>query len=171
MEAEVAQLQRRWIWAPDFQDAPLLGDNSPSSGQIVTFTRRLSLPDAPIRADLRCSADTRYKLYVNSRRIAVGPSRSCEKLWYYDTLDLTQALHKGENEIHFVVWRAYPGVVAALPFERTQYPGLTAHGEVETSAGTIPLQTDETWEATIVHGLLFPTDLKGDRFLHVSEID
>jgi hypothetical protein len=60
-----------------------------------------------------------YKLYVNGKHIAVGPTRSSPLIWYYDTLDIAPYLEKGQNEIRFVVVRYFATLRSAIPFVRT----------------------------------------------------
>lgn len=52
------------------------------------------------------TADTRYKLFVNGRRAMIGPSRGSERIWYFDTLDISSFLEQS-NEIIVQVVR-YP---------------------------------------------------------------
>lgn len=117
---------------------------------------------------LHFSADTRYKLYVNGRRVAVGPARSSTITWYYDTLDIAPFLDSGDNEVIFIVLRYFAASRAAMPFARTSYPGLTVHGTVEAGSEIIDLRTNEDWQAHVDKGVLFPTGLIDDVFLHVS---
>lgn len=115
------------------------------------------------------SADTRYKLYVNGVRVAVGPARSSLLIWYYDTLDIAPYLRSGNNEIRFEVLRYFPASRSAMPFERTTHPGLTVVGGVEVEGGSIlvDLTTRMDWQAQVDHSILFPTGLLDDGFLHV----
>lgn len=136
------QLQRNWVWVPGWRDSSA----DSAAGRFVTFVKRFSI-DSPIKdAVVRCSADTRYKLFVNGQRAAVGPTRSSETIWYYDTLDLKDLLRQGDNELKFVVLRFFPSHWGSHPFVRTHLPGLTVVGEVHSAHGGIDLKTDETWE-------------------------
>ena len=58
-----------WIWTPswDHTDA--------ETPRVVYFRKNFDLKAVPEAAELRISADTRYKLYVNGRLAEVGPSR------------------------------------------------------------------------------------------------
>jgi hypothetical protein len=112
------------------------------------------------------SADTRYKLVINSKRVALGPSRGSDRLWYYDTIDIAPFLTLGVNRIDILVVRWFPSLPVGTPFARTAMPGLTVEGQVEgidLSTG----RTDTEWEGRVekVH---FPAKNKSDIFLHVS---
>lgn len=137
---------------------------------MARFRREFILSSPATRALLHFSADTRYKLYVNGVRVAVGPARSSLLIWYYDTLDIAQYLKSGDNEIRFEVIRYFPASRGAMPFERTTHAGLTVTGGVEVEAETpiVDLTTLINWQVQVDDSILFPTGLLDDGFLHVS---
>ncbi|KAG4431958.1 hypothetical protein IFR05_012554 [Cadophora sp. M221] len=163
----ICQLNSNWIWVPDWIDS------SPSSintaGLVVNFTRSFNLDSVPSTAILHISADTRYKIYVNDKRIAVGPSRSSLMIWYYDTLNIAPYLRKGNNEIKIIVLRYFAGTRAAMPFERTSFPGLTVVGTIGSGAASVDICSSKEWTAQLDESVLFPTGLVDDVFLHISE--
>ena len=124
----------------------------------------------PDRAVLYFSADTRYKLYVNGQRLAVGPARGSTSSWYYDTLDIASHLQPGRNVVTFVVLRYFAASRAAMPFARTSIPGLTVAGRVEAGSTVVALDSMENWQAQVDGSVLFPTGLVDDVFLHVSTV-
>lgn len=79
-----------WIWNPDWsaedKDCP----------RVMLFRKEVSLKEEPYEGKIRISADTRYKLYVNTRLVEVGPSRGDHQVWFYDTIDLLPYLKKVE---------------------------------------------------------------------------
>lgn len=121
----------------------------------------------PTKSILHFSADTRYKLYVNGKHIAVGPSRSSPLIWYYDTLDIAPYLQEGQNEIRFTVVRYFATSRSAIPFARTALPGLTVIGNIETDEGVVDLASSKNWRASADESIEFPTGLADDVFLHV----
>jgi hypothetical protein len=137
-------------------------------GRIAQFTRSFNLPSSPTRALLHFSADTRYKLFVNGVRVAVGPSRGSPLIWYYDSLDIAPYLRNGNNQVKFVVIRYFASSRAAMPFERTSLPGLTVSGSVELNTEKIDLSSCNVWQAHVDESIEFPAGLVDDVFLHVS---
>jgi len=68
-----------------------------------------------------------------------------------------------------VVMRWFVASRAAMPFERTAFPGLTVCGRVEAGETVVNLGSAlEGWEAEVDESVLFPTGLVDDVFLHVS---
>ncbi|KAH1785594.1 hypothetical protein KXX20_000406 [Aspergillus fumigatus] len=161
----INSLQSNWIWAPNWVDS------SPAStaGKIVRFTHNVLLTSPATRALVHCSADTRYKLYVNGVRAAVGPARGSPVIWYYDTVDMAPYLRVGDNEIVFVVLRYFNAGRGAMPFERTAFPGLTVVGTIETGTETVDVQSREGWLVQVDESVRFPMGLVDDMFLHINE--
>ncbi|TKX19236.1 putative bacterial alpha-L-rhamnosidase 6 hairpin glycosidase domain-containing protein [Elsinoe australis] len=166
-EQEIAtQLTERWIWMQGWIDK----SDENTAGRLVEFTRCFEIEALPSEALLHFSADTRYKLLVNGRRVAVGPARGSSAIWYYDSLDIAPFLSKGKNVIKFVVLRYYAAGRAAMPFARTAFPGLTVLGEVSDSPNAVDLSsTCDGWSARKLEGVSFPTGLIDDVFLHINE--
>ena len=160
-DPHATDLHKHWIWVKDFVDCSLPSE-CPSSGRLVQFRREIDLEHAPQKATVRCSADTRYKLFINNHRVTVGPTRGCEKIWYYDTLDVAPFLRTGRNTILFVVWRVFPSSMAAQPFERTAFPRLSALLDIEDGNDSRRICTDAEWDSVPVSGIDFPIGLKGD---------
>ncbi|KAF8851309.1 Six-hairpin glycosidase [Acephala macrosclerotiorum] len=161
----INQLNANWVWTPDWVDC----SSSNTAGRIVNFSRQFSIDSSPAAALLYVSADTRYKLSVNGTRVAVGPSRGSPLTWYYDTLDIAPYLRKGPNEIKFTVLRYFASNRAAMPFERTSFPGLTVIGSINANGRVVDLCSSTGWLAEVDESILFPTGLINDGFLHISE--
>ncbi|WVQ85759.1 hypothetical protein IAT38_007926 [Cryptococcus sp. DSM 104549] len=157
----VNALQANWVWVPNWVDSCPTG----SAARLVTFTRNFDLPSVPSSANLHFSADTRYKLLVNGERVAVGPTKSHQSIWYYDTLDVAPYLKEGKNEIIFLVIRYFASSRGGMPFERTTFPGLTVVGQ----AGESDLGSRSGWSAVVDQSRLYPTGLVDDVFLHINE--
>lgn len=83
-----------------------IGPNRESSHDVGVFVFRcevtVSADPEPIVIDL--SADTRYKLFVNGKCVAHGPQRGDLGHWFFDTVNLTEFLREGLNEVRAVVW-------------------------------------------------------------------
>ncbi|KXT15614.1 hypothetical protein AC579_5835 [Pseudocercospora musae] len=160
-------LNANWIWIAPWTD----NSERNTAGQIVKFTYSLHLDAKPLETQLHVSADTRYKLYVNGNRASVGPSRGSPYIWFYDTLDISQYLHEGQNEICFVVLRYFAANRAAMPFGRTSFPGLTVFGVLDTGSELISVKSGELeqWRGEVLEGVDFPMGRLDDVFLHIYE--
>ncbi|WVQ69735.1 uncharacterized protein L199_007955 [Kwoniella botswanensis] len=161
VQKTINTLQANWVWVPNWIDSS--SDNT--AARLVSFTRTVNLKSKPSEALLHFSADTRYKLIVNGRRVAVGPSRSHSTIWYYDTLDISPWLTEGENKVEFLVIRYFAGSRGGMPFERTTFPGFTCIGKV----GDEDLASAKGWTAVVDDSRKYPTGLQDDVFLHINE--
>ena len=65
---------------------------------IYLFRKKFNVKNRA-KAIINVSADARYKLWVNGRLAAVGPCKGSEREKYYDTVDISDFLTDGENEI------------------------------------------------------------------------
>lgn len=181
-------LTASWVWTPNWHDSkdapsPNNPEESNTAGRIVRFSRSFHLPaadhassgsgsDSVPSALLHFSADTRYKLLINGKRVAVGPARSSPWIWYYDTLDIGPYLQPGDNEIVFLVLRYFVTLRGAMPFARTPFPGLTVVGSVHSQSQPDPIDLGTLspgWLARVDDSIRFPTGLIDDGFLHVSD--
>lgn len=155
------------MWIPDWSDS----SEANTAGRVVSFTRKVVISSPCDNAVLHISADTRYKIFVNDVRIGVGPARSSAAIWYYDSIDLSKALRQGENDVEIHVLRYFACSRAAMPFERTPFPGLTTCGMIHTSSESIDLSSLHIdWRAQLNSALRFPTAIADDVFLHVSKL-
>ncbi|KAF7133825.1 hypothetical protein CNMCM5793_005237 [Aspergillus hiratsukae] len=161
----INSLQSNWIWAPNWIDS----SPANTAGKIIRFTHHISLSSPATRALVHCSADTRYKLYVNGVRAAVGPARGSPLIWYYDTVDIGPYLRAGDNELFFIVVRYFNACRGAMPFERTAFPGLTVVGTIETETETVDVQSKDGWLVQVDESVRFPMGLIDDVFLHINE--
>ena len=159
---QIDELHSNWIWVEGWEDSSL--DNT--AARLVTFKRSFHLDHVPLSSIIHCTADTRYKLFLNGARVSVGPSRSSPERWLYDTIDIAPFLSRGENVITVVVLRYFYATRAAMAFVRTGYPGFTLIG----SAGENDLRSGlcEEWSAKVDSATTFPMGLEDDVFLHVG---
>lgn len=127
------ETRTNWIWAPAWtaQDA--------AEARVVSFRKRAALAEKLASAELRISADTRYKLYVNGTLVKTGPAKGDDQVWYVDTVDVAPFLRVGENVIAVSVLR-YPAAWGNHSLFRTATPGLYVTGA---------FSADETWRCHI----------------------
>ena len=120
----------KWIWIP--------GKSRPTN--VYLFARKVfELRSAPGRALLHCTADSRYKLYVNGRYLGRGPARSLPAWQSFDTYDVTPALKRGKNTIGFIVHHVGEPTGAYQPGRG----GLLCQMDLDRESA--PVVSDETW--------------------------
>jgi len=91
----------RRIWRASWIAVP----GAPATGYgVYHFRRRFDLPARPERFIIHVSADNRYQLFVNGRRVAWGPARGDLFHWRYETVDAAPYLEAGPNAFAAVVW-------------------------------------------------------------------
>ena len=71
---------------------------------VYHFRRVFNLSAKPEQFIVHVSADNRYWLFVNGKRICNGPARGDLAHWRFETVDIAEHLNKGENVIAAEVW-------------------------------------------------------------------
>ncbi len=89
--------------------------------RVLHFRRSFDLPKKPESFKINVSADQRFVLYVNGRRVARGPARGDLDRWYFDTLDIAPHLKSGKNVIAALVWHAGKNAPKAQISERLSF--------------------------------------------------
>lgn len=123
-----------WIWT---------ADPEPVVNSYIRVRKKFSLSDAPKAAALKVSANSLYKLYINGQYVGKGPVRSGEGQCYFDTFDITELLHKGDNVIAILAHHIGKDTFAAAAGR----PGLICKAEIELADETLYIATDESWKA------------------------
>jgi alpha-L-rhamnosidase len=106
---------------------------------VLHFKRELSLSSVPATYLVRVSADNRFVLYVNGRRVGDGPARGDLAHWRYERSDLAALLHAGKNIITATVWNW--GIFAPL----SQMSDRTAFLLESEATGSVGISTPEGW--------------------------
>ena len=78
----------RWVWLPSQRTLP---------NTFVLFRREVTLPASPIRAVAWLTADSRYRLTVNGRRVQWGPAPCDPRHLDVDPVEITAHLRPGKN--------------------------------------------------------------------------
>lgn len=96
--------------ATDHWDASWISvPGSPEYGYgVYLYRNKISIDQVPGEFIVHVSADNRYKLYINGKLTGLGPARSDPDHWNYETYDLSEFLHEGENVIAAEVWNFGP---------------------------------------------------------------
>ncbi len=128
-----------WVVCPGSDQPPLM----------AVYRRRFSLADAAT-VRIHVSADERYVLFLDGRRIGRGPERGTPDLWFFETYDLP--LTAGDHALVAQVWAL--GALAPLA-QMSAAPGLTvrADGPHDALLGTGKAR----WEAKPLTGHRFVT--------------
>jgi len=127
----------QWIASPD----------GPARDYNVTYFRKsIVLNNAPAQFLVDVSADTRFELHVNGKRVGNGPALGDVHHWHYETYDLAPFLHAGANQIAAIVWNF--GTAAAVAQISSQ-TGFLMSAEDPANA---PVNTGEGWEVSREEG-------------------
>jgi alpha-L-rhamnosidase len=106
---------------------------------VLHFRRTLELPSVPAAYAVRVSADNRFILYVNGKRVGGGPARGDLTHWRYERFDLAPYLHAGHNLVTATVWNF--GVYAPV----AQMSDRTAFLLESKATGAAGISTPDGW--------------------------
>ena len=106
---------------------------------ILHFRRTLRLPSVPSSYIVRVSADNRFILYVNGKRVGDGPARGDLNHWRYERFDLAPYLKAGSNLITATVWNF--GVFAPIA-QMSDRTAFLLESEAEGDSG---ISTPKGW--------------------------
>jgi hypothetical protein len=131
-----AEWTARWI---------ACADGDPKAFGVYHFRRTFELAAVPSSFPVRVSADNRYELFANGRRVAAGPARGDLAHWRYETVDLAPALVAGRNVLAALVWNAGPDAPFAQVTDSSAFllqGDGAARGLVETGTAWKALRDD-----------------------------
>jgi alpha-L-rhamnosidase len=118
--------------------------SAPPNGYTVCHLRRvIELPRKPERFVVHVSADNRYQLFVNGRRVSWGPARGDLFHWRYETVDLAPHLEAGRNVLAAIVWNFGDMAPEA---QITLQTGFVLQGDTEAEKIA---DTGTQWNATV----------------------
>jgi alpha-L-rhamnosidase len=127
----------QWIWYPSGRTL---------QNTFVLFRRELLLTAKPRRATGWLSADSRYRLELNGRRVQWGPAPSDPRWAEADPLDLTGHLESGRNVIGATVL-FYGTGDGTWPLGK---PGFLFWLEIEHADGRVErVVSDGAWKAMV----------------------
>ena len=122
----------KWIWYPS--------SRTPQNS-FVLFRKDFEVEEVPAHAKGWIVADSRYRLYVNGKRVQWGPAPSDPRWQEADPVDLAPYLQKGSNTLAVEVCFFGSGD-GTTPIGK---PGLLLNAEV----GGQRLVTDASWLCTV----------------------
>ncbi len=123
---------------------------------VVWACRRAFEIESAATVRLHVSADQRYELWVDGRRVGCGPERGDALQWHYETYDLP--LHTGEHTIVARVWTLDPWQHVAPGAQLTLRPGFVA-------------AADEPWGPLLNTGVAAWEAKPIDGYTHVSPVN
>lgn len=132
-DAPASGSQDKWIW---------IANPEPTHNSYIQVRKLFALKGQPASAEIKISADSRYKLYVNGHYVGKGPVRSGEGYTYFDTHSVADLLGKGKNVIAVLAHHIGESTRSYIP----RRPGLICKVEIAVGAETIEFGTDETWK-------------------------
>jgi hypothetical protein len=107
---------------------------------VLHFRHALDLPSVPSTYTVRVSADNRFVLFVNGKRVGDGPARGDVTHWRYERFDLAPFLKSGHNLVTATVWNF--GVFAPL----AQFSDRTAFLFESEADGPTDISTPKGWQ-------------------------
>lgn len=137
---------------PDFHGAFIWNDTN-DNNTFMRFRKKVTLDKEDFAKDIiaYAAADSRYWLYINGKIVVRegGEKRGVTKQsTYYDTFNLTDYLHEGENLIAAQVWYFGPD---SYNYSYASSGRAGFYLEIDTAASTIT--TDESWK--VYHNMAF----------------
>ena len=132
-----AQTVNTRLWAAKWIDVP---GASPQGYGVYHFRKTFQLTNVPDSFNVYVSGDNRYQLYVNGKRVSVGPARSDLTHWAYETVDIGRELRPGTNVLAAVVWNDGPYRAIAQISNQT---GFLLQAE---DAANNFVNTDRSWK-------------------------
>jgi hypothetical protein len=113
---------------------------------VLHFRRALELSAVPATYVVRVSADNRFILFANGKRVGDGPARGDLTHWRYERFDLAPYLQQGKNLITATVWNF--GVLAPV----AQMTDRTAFLLESEATGSTSISTPKDWLVEVEAG-------------------
>jgi alpha-L-rhamnosidase len=123
----------RWVWCRE---------GEPRAYNAWAWFRCQFTWNGALPIDLRLSADSRYRLWVNDRWAGEGPVRGWPDAWYHDCRRLNEALRPGENIILVLVQHYGCNTFHTIPQQGGFIAELISGGAVLAATGA------QGWEAS-----------------------
>jgi alpha-L-rhamnosidase len=111
--------------------------NSPFDYGVYHFRRSFNLDVVPQSFVVHATADNRYELFVNGKRVSWGPARGDLHHWRYETIQIAPYLQSGKNVLAAVVWNYAQYAPEAQVTNQTGFL-LQGNTEVERIVDTGP---------------------------------
>ena len=142
--------EAKWIWSTADPVTVTEGMH-----KVVYFRKLFMVNDIQnLKLVAHVSAASRYRLFLNGRSVSSGPSKGDRYVHYYDTVDLSEYVVKGENilavkVVHYTPYEPFKlGSGGPASVWRTMTGGFIFEGRLNSQNGnaTIELSSNESWE-------------------------
>ena len=124
-----------------------------SENQLYYFKKDFELKTVK-DARVEISAQARYKLYINGTLAGFGPCKGTREKTFFDTIDVTDLLKVGKNEIFVEVLQL---VSTDMEGKMSPIEGVLRVGSailaMELVCGDVIVKTDDSWECARVDGI------------------
>lgn len=131
-----------FVLETEAQNAPWI--SYPSANQtnygVFHFRKSFDLNEVPGKLIIHVSADNRYNLFVNGKRVCYGPAKGDLQTYKYDVVDIAPFLKPGENLLAAMVYNG--GADKPLAFLSVQTAFMLQAGDEEFSE----LNTGSDWK-------------------------
>ena len=130
-----------------------------SRPRMVYFKKNVYLSQEISKCIIKICADSRYVLTINNNRVSTGPCRAPKGIWYYDLIDISPFVQKGNNEIFVKVIQYADHKQEDISFKTgpisvtTEGLGYLKIEEIETDLG---ISTSNEYMCVEEKGYLFP---------------
>ena len=137
MSGGPGEIPQRQKWTAQWISHPTAALREP---RVFHFRKSIELQQKPQHFLVHVSADNRFLLYLNGKRIGEGPARGDLTHWRYETFDLAPELHQGANVLSATVWQF--GIYAPLA-QITDRAAFLVQGDSDVEAIA---NTDKSWQ-------------------------
>jgi hypothetical protein len=121
----------RWIWTDDIH---------PNS--YVAALTKVGMAAVPETAVIGIFADTKYKLYINSKFVNAGPSPFRKPVIMVDEYDVSEYLETGSNTILIVAHF----IGSSTKYNNAEKPGILAYMSADAGGKTVKCVTGTSWQ-------------------------
>lgn len=154
----MADSSKFWIW-----DGYGEYKKEPQKCELLYFRRTFILNEVPATMNVKVSADSRYRLYINGVSVSVGPCKSGVEYTFYEKVDISKYLCTGKNVmaakvLHLPQITPYvKGSAGADSITRTCCGGFLLEGvAIDKEGNTIEnIGTDSHWKVIREDGIEF----------------
>ena len=100
-ESVLHQRLQKAIWTASWITHPTA---LPYNYGVYHFRKEFDLESKEDQFIVHVSGDNRYQLFVNGKKVSMGPSRGDVDHWRFETIDIASYLVEGNNVLAAVVW-------------------------------------------------------------------